>query len=325
MDIAWTPYSHLQLSRQISIFDLRQSGCFNLIMKKTMLLIIILLPLNLYANCFYYICGDGFINISNPKNKTHFKGRYRNPDGTYSEIATEKINDVFGANPNMHDERISFRLIELLAYISDSTKSSEIQIVSGYRSPTYNKSLRNKGRLAAKASLHQYGMAADVIMPNVPASKIATFTKKLHVGGVGYYHGKTVHIDTGPPRHWDGKSSGVGSGAADDNKLVIITTDKDIYKQNDLIRIKVSRITALPITLNGKAILIDRLGNRKKLNLGWKKCRTFSSIKDLSQISLRLPKKSKTSKYNIEVSFCDKDYPKMPKNIKTRNFVIIKD
>jgi uncharacterized protein YcbK (DUF882 family) len=67
-------------------------------------------------------------------------------------------------------------------------------VSSGYRSPIYNTTLRQQGRLAAKASLHQYGMAADLIMKGVSLKRIWQDVKALDFGGTGYYQGKTVHI-----------------------------------------------------------------------------------------------------------------------------------
>ena len=63
---------------------------------------------------------------------------------------------------------LSLRLIEFLDYLEDHlNKGAKITITSGYRKPKYNTMLRDKGNLAAKASLHQYGMAADLKIEGV--------------------------------------------------------------------------------------------------------------------------------------------------------------
>jgi uncharacterized protein YcbK (DUF882 family) len=81
-----------------------------------------------------------------------------------------------------------------------------IVIISGYRSPEYNENLRAKGRLAAKASLHMEGMAADIQMRKGLSTKAFPLLRALQCCGVGYYHGDSLHLDTGPAR-WDETTS----------------------------------------------------------------------------------------------------------------------
>ena len=106
--------------------------------------------------------------------------------------------------------------IEFTDYLEDQLgKGSLITITSGYRAPEYNTKLRKGGGLAAKASLHQYGMAADFIMDEVPSKRVWEYVRSIGFGGTGYYHGETVHVDVGPSRFWDEKTSGIGTGLSE--------------------------------------------------------------------------------------------------------------
>jgi uncharacterized protein YcbK (DUF882 family) len=196
---------------------------------------------------FFYE-GDGRLNLVCPKNNISFNGRFRKGKGIYDEKALNKINRLFGADNGEPASNISLRLIEFLDYLEDAFHpGAKIIIASGYRSPQYNTDLRNKGRLAAKASLHQYGMAADIQIQGTSSKRVWNFIKKLGFGGTGYYHGKFVHVDVGPARFWDEKTSGVGTDISTHNKLIGIITDYDVYLPGDLIALGFIRMTSFPV------------------------------------------------------------------------------
>ncbi len=82
---------------------------------------------------------------------------------------------------------------------------SQVQIISGYRSPQTNAMLRSKSNGVAKKSYHMQGRAFDFYLEDVPLKKVHQAAMKLKAGGVGYYpKSGFVHIDTGPVRHWQG-------------------------------------------------------------------------------------------------------------------------
>ncbi len=158
------------------------------------------------------------------RTENRLPARYRTGKGKYDEKALGAICRVFGA------PSAPLRLIEFLDFLEDRLNpGARIVIISGYRTPQYNAGIRNRGALAAKASLHQYDMAADLRMEGIPARRIWDYVKALGFGGAGYYHGDTVHVDVGPARSWDETTSGVGTGISDDNKLIGLVTDYDVY------------------------------------------------------------------------------------------------
>jgi uncharacterized protein YcbK (DUF882 family) len=77
------------------------------------------------------------------------------------------------------------------------------EIVSGYRSPGTNASLRRHSRGVAKRSLHMEGRAVDIRMAGVSSKTIRNAALTLQRGGVGYYPSSNfVHLDTGEIRTW---------------------------------------------------------------------------------------------------------------------------
>ncbi len=286
-------------------------------------------------NSRYFNHGNGTIHLKSPKNGTSFSGKYRNDDGSYDESALKKIHKVFGAKFGPAVSTISSRLIEYLDFIEDRMNAgAKISVVSGYRSPTYNTGLRKRGRLAARASLHQYGMAADIWMSDVSSKDIWEFVRKHGFGGAGYYQGKLVHIDVGPARSWTQTTSGVGTGISNYNKLICIVTDRDIYYSGEPIAMRFTRMTAFPIGVDSTFMLERKVGKNK-----WKKitnftptfakkvsasCPQFNDIEDMADINWTLPTKSKKGHYRIRATFCKNEWETMPESIITSEFEIKK-
>lgn len=80
---------------------------------------------------------------------------------------------------------------------------SEVIVISGYRSPVTNASLRSGSTGVAKKSLHMEGKAIDFRLDGVKLSTVRDAAISLKAGGVGYYPGSNfVHIDTGAVRSW---------------------------------------------------------------------------------------------------------------------------
>lgn len=96
------------------------------------------------------------------------------------------------------------KLIDTLHKIRKLSGSrGEIEIISGYRSPTTNKHLRSRSNGVAKKSLHMQGQALDIRMADLDTGKLRDVAASLGQGGVGYYpKSDFVHIDTGKVRSW---------------------------------------------------------------------------------------------------------------------------
>ena len=101
------------------------------------------------------------------------------------------------------EHAIDIRLIELVDLIGDHFGADSIELISGYRSPAYNSSLKAEGRGVASESLHTQGLAADIHIDEVTEEEIFDYARSLGRGGVGIYprYG-FVHVDVGPVRSW---------------------------------------------------------------------------------------------------------------------------
>lgn len=260
----------------------------------------------------FFLEGDGLLHIVNAKTGAGGGVRYRLPDGSYPAAAQAKIDRIFGAAPG---EGISPRLVSLLDYLQDHFGGGMIRIVSGYRSPTYNQRLRQKGKLAAQTSLHLEGMAADVEMAGVEAEKLWQFVRGLDCCGVGYYHGNGIHLDTGPSRFWDETSTRVDEDLGARNQLIFLRTDRDIYLPGEAVRLTLHRITDYPFGLRPRALLLKGGKGWKEVNLIGAETNCVS-IKDrhrATSLSWVIPEGFFSSdKVRIEVTFCDKPFPEMP-------------
>ncbi len=95
------------------------------------------------------------------------------------------------------------QVIEFLNMVSKMTgPDKEIHIISGYRSPEYNQLLLSEGRHVAKNSMHLKGKAIDFNVPSLDLAALRQTALGLRYGGVGYYPGDFVHIDSGRFRTW---------------------------------------------------------------------------------------------------------------------------
>lgn len=285
-----------------------------------------------YQKRFAY-SGDGHIWMHGEKSGQDFDGQYRHPSGDYDEQAYKSICVVYGAPYDGFHSGLSLRLIEFLDYLEDRlAPKALITITSGYRSPSYNKHLRDSGALAAKASLHQYGMAADLKMDGVSAKKIWQYVKKLGFGGTGYYQGETVHLDVGPARFWDEKTSGVGTDISNDNKLIGLVTEYDLYYPGETVTMRFIRMTAFPIgvsatfhlspgpaiTMAEKGAFIPSFGVASD-----DVCIRCENIKQMSGILWKLPQKTPSGSYSIQADFCQNSWDAMPKGIMTPVFHVV--
>lgn len=280
----------------------------------------------------FFYSGDGKIHLVSKKSKAAFSGSYRKVNGSYDEVAMRKINTVFGARYGTTAGTVEPRFIEFLDFLEDKlAPGATITIVSGYRSPSYNTRLRENGKLAAKASLHQYAMAADLKLGNTSSETVWNFIKELGYGGAGYYHGGLVHIDVGPARSWDETTSGVGTNISEENKLIAAVVDRDIYLPGEDATIDFIRMTAYPIGFTPELILekINEEGKTKaatkiqtSISRSGLSCPQFTDMASLADIQWQVPLNQGPGRYRLRALFCDKQWEAMPADIVTSEFEI---
>ena len=95
-------------------------------------------------------------------------------------------------------------LLDMICRIQHAAGSrGTIEVISGYRSPKTNKTLRKTSSGVAKKSLHMKGRAIDLRITDIPTVKLRDAARSLRAGGVGYYADSDfVHLDTGAYRTW---------------------------------------------------------------------------------------------------------------------------
>jgi uncharacterized protein YcbK (DUF882 family) len=281
----------------------------------------------------FFHSGDGKLSLISEKNGRAFEGVYRHAAGDYDESALRAIYRVFDAPYDDAFPRLSLRLIAFLDFLEDRLRpGARMTITSGYRSPEYNTGVRNRGGLAAKASLHQYGMAADFVMDGVPSERVWHTVKSLGFGGAGYYHGRTVHVDVGPARSWDEKTSGVGTDISDDNKLIGLVTDFDVYRPGETMTLRFIRMTAFPIGVTPAFTLSRKMDDGAVAEAvtfaptfaeGIEgDCPQFGDIDQMAAIQWQLPTDLPPGRYEICARFCGRAWEAMPPEVATPIFEV---
>ena len=125
-------------------------------------------------------------------------------NGRYIYGALDEISYFLRDYHNDEMHRVDPALLDQLYDVKLLLRAYKpFQIVSGYRSPETNASLRRHSRGVARQSLHMEGRAVDVRMEGVSAHAIRNAALSLYRGGVGFYpRSNFVHLDTGDIRTW---------------------------------------------------------------------------------------------------------------------------
>ncbi|MGI9353761.1 MAG: DUF882 domain-containing protein, partial [Rhizobiaceae bacterium] len=124
-------------------------------------------------------------------------------NGRYIKSGLRKANRFLRDWRRKEPTRMDPALLDLVWEVYKKSGSRKpIHVISGYRSPRTNNMLRRRGRKVAKSSQHTRGKALDFFMPDVSVKKLRALGLRAHRGGVGYYRGSFVHLDTGRVRHW---------------------------------------------------------------------------------------------------------------------------
>jgi len=129
-------------------------------------------------------------------------------NGKYIPSGLKKLNRILRDFRRNEPTKMDPKLFDVVWEVYKKSGSRKpIHVISGYRSPRTNSMLRRRGRKVAKNSQHMRGKALDFFLPDVSVSKLRALGLKAHGGGVGYYRGSFVHLDTGRVRHWPRMSS----------------------------------------------------------------------------------------------------------------------
>lgn len=143
------------------------------------------------------------LSVYNLHSKEYFSSVYWS-DGEYIPEAINEINYIFRDHYNGVVKPIDKDLIDLLFVIHRELNSSKpFHLISGYRTAGTNRLLRRRNKKVARNSLHMYGMAADIRLPDCDLGILRRAAYELKLGGVGYYPKHNfVHLDIGKVRYW---------------------------------------------------------------------------------------------------------------------------
>lgn len=295
-----------------------------------MVLLFIILGMTnpVFAQDSFFYQGDGYISIVNQHTKKKFSGSFRDREGNF--ISQKQINEVFQI-PKDFGEDFSLRTLHFLDYLEDEfAKGKTVSIVSAYRSPAYNEKLRKKGALAGKTSYHIDAMAADVIFPGGNPKEIWEFATKLNYGGVGYYKGNSIHVDSGKPRSWTEETAIDPKEGPPLNKNIYISIEKDFYKPGQIARFFFSGISNYPFAVKKTAQVMDSKNKVADIQLDIKNakpqnddCVLLTDREKSRNLYWTIPTDFSTldQRLHVQVTFCDPMY-EQPKNISSREFSV---
>ena len=127
-------------------------------------------------------------------------------DGVYLPEALSAIEvslrDFRNGERHAVDPHLMDYLVEVARFLGVDPAFS---VISGYRSPQTNASLREHSSGVAQHSLHMEGRAIDVRIKGIDCASLAAHAVDMKRGGVGYYRASDfVHLDTGAFRTWKG-------------------------------------------------------------------------------------------------------------------------
>ncbi len=123
--------------------------------------------------------------------------------GRYIQGALDEINYILRDFRQNEIKPIDRSLLDLLVTLRERLHSNEnYEVISGYRSPVTNAMLHAGSEGVAAHSLHMDGRAIDIRVPGRSLSVVRAAALSMRLGGVGYYPGRFVHVDTGRVRWW---------------------------------------------------------------------------------------------------------------------------
>jgi uncharacterized protein YcbK (DUF882 family) len=125
-------------------------------------------------------------------------------EGAYIPEALQAINYHLRDYRTGEIREIDRRLLDVLCELRRKLETTaQIELISGYRSPSTNAMLHGKSPGVAEHSLHIEGMAADIRIPGRNLSLLRKAAVSMKAGGVGYYPASQfVHVDVGRVRTW---------------------------------------------------------------------------------------------------------------------------
>lgn len=200
------------------------------------------------------IRGDGKLAVFNYHTEKYEDVTFRE-GSKYDAQALAKLEEVFAGRDGVKG-KIDRRLFDLIDNIQDHFCAETVELISGYRSPALNKTIRTNGGGAIEKSLHMQGVASDIHLDEANEQNVFEYTKSLQAGGVGLYENNLfVHVDLGPKRYWSDRKLSertlIGTENNPNNEW-ILTTDKNEYTGGDRVSIQIKNNAYKKLKMNTK-------------------------------------------------------------------------
>lgn len=146
---------------------------------------------------------SGRISIVNLHTNENLQIRYLEKGNRFSRQALSRLDHLFRCHYNGKQMPIDPALYLLMDRIHTRLGAGKrpLQLISGYRSPEYNRLLCERSSGVAQKSYHLKGMAADIRIEGLDLGRIREEAVTLAQGGVGAYD-QFIHVDLGPIRTW---------------------------------------------------------------------------------------------------------------------------
>jgi uncharacterized protein YcbK (DUF882 family) len=270
----------------------------------------------------FFLMGDGKIHIRNTHTGREARVTLLNADGSLNEEAFAGIDEVFGFPVQEKGEHISPRLIFMLDYFSDLVAPGKrINLVSGYRSPQYNSTIRDAGGNVARTSTHIDGMALDFNIEGVSGKELWEVIRNKNCCGIGHYGGQNVHLDSARPRFWEAATSKVRTGESDFNRRIYLSTDYDRYRAGETLRLSFSSVSDFGFGIRPTVFFVGDPEGDNTVAMAVIRTRDDSGcimIRDRAAshfIHVGLPQNLREGRYRIRIDFCRRPFDQMPSSI----------
>lgn len=258
--------------------------------------------------------GDGSLAVFNYHTGKYADVKFR-VGGKYDQTSIEKLEDVFAGRDGVKG-KIDKRLFDLIDNIQDHFCAETVEVISGYRSPALNKTIRVNGGGAIEKSLHMNGVAGDIHIDEADEKSVFEYAKSLGVGGAGLYENNLfVHVDLGPKRYWiePKKADRILIGTENNpNNEWNIVTDKNQYAKGELVSLKVKNNAYKKLKISPKRTYFElfRKGEwavHEKISLDGKAKKL--SPAETTEFSWQIPDDFKYGKYRIVIFPSGKSVP----------------
>lgn len=256
--------------------------------------------INPLANALLALPHDGTIRVFNYHLKEFTEIRYLDESGQWIPQARVQLNGILRSRGDGETTSMDERLIELADHLQDHFHVDTIEVISGYRSPSFNHTLKLKGRDVAGESLHTKGLAMDIHLDEVKESDLRDYLLSLKLGGVGYYGGLLmVHMDFGPVRTWHGGNyqDNTEIGELSKTSALLVRTQHLTYALNSPVNFSISGASDDKLMMRIEKFFRGEWQNLRSLDSKEIESRSFS-LKTLGKFRLQIEMGSETQYSN---------------------------